>query len=164
MKLNRRLYETCIGDLDIYQSPDVFQNKTSSTLENPVHKDSRGVIQRLNGSNLDWINEYGLSTPPPNILYTRAGFMRSGDLHKNIQYDVVLSGKIELWTFQKGRTVKPPINPNMLIIINSHIPHLFKFLEDTLMIEWWGGPFESWYYKPYRDLIEQNFKDMAKQP
>ncbi|VVB69782.1 Uncharacterised protein [uncultured archaeon] len=53
--------------------------------------------------------------------------------------------------------------PNELIIIPANVPHLFKALTDTVMIEWWDGPLEVNYYTPYRQLIEEQLKQMKKE-
>ena len=46
------------------------------------------------------------------------------------------------------------------MVIPAHVPHLYKFMEDTLMTEVWRHPrthlpckFKAWYYKPFRDRI-----------
>lgn len=38
------------------------------------------------------------------------------------------------------------------------MPHIFHFLEETVMAEWWEPePFRAWFYTPYRRLVEQSF-------
>lgn len=137
------------GDSNIYSDPLVSKPETKpGALEAPVFEDIRGKIER---------KEFGGNKF--NIIETKKGFMRSGDLHKNRQFDLVLSGKIELWILQKdGTTKKEIINPNQLVVLGKNVPHLFHFLEDTVMIEYWDGPFEAWFYKPYRDIIDEQFR------
>lgn len=157
------IYEVPAGNPAIYRNPDVFQPKTEpGALEKPIHQDVRGVIQRLNKNNLPWLDEIGAKVDLPNLLHTKQGFMRSGDLHKNIQLDYILSGEVELWTFHNGQTTKKTLAPNTFLILNPHTPHLFNFLKDTVMMEWWDGPFEAWFYKPYRDIIDEQFKRMTQ--
>lgn len=133
---------------DIYADPDVFK-PADGDLGQPVHTDVRGSIHRLE-----------IAGHKLNLLFTREGFMRSGDLHKISQFDFVFSGSLELW-LRKGTTDEKRIwGPNSFIEIPPHTPHLFNFLEDTLMAEWWDGPFEAWYYKPYRDIIDAQFQKM----
>ncbi|MEM2916264.1 MAG: hypothetical protein QXT19_02820 [Candidatus Woesearchaeota archaeon] len=147
------IIEIPAGEPGIYSSPDVIKAETKpAVLEKPVFEDARGRIERheMNGVKV-------------NLLSTKKGFMRSGDLHKNRQFDILLSGKVELWTYQNGQTIKRVIGPNTYIVINPHVPHLFNFLEDTVMMEWWDGPFEAWFYKPYRDIIDAQFKKMTSQ-
>lgn len=159
----KKVYETPTGDKNIINDLNVSHGETKpGELDKPIHEDVRGVIQRLNKNSLDWIEPNKIYYPLPNILYTKKGFMRSGDLHKNVQYDIIISGKLELWTLQKGDTIKDTLGPNTFIILHPYIPHLFNFLEDTVMLEWWGGPFEAWFYKPYRDIIDQQFKKMTQ--
>ncbi|CAI5461870.1 unnamed protein product [Closterium sp. Yama58-4] len=38
--------------------------------------------------------------------------------------------------------------------VEERVPHMFHFLEDNLMIEWWDCDFKAWYYRPYRDIVE----------
>lgn len=140
------------GDPNIYSSPEVFKPETKpGALETPVYHDVRGTIQRIS------INGFKV-----NILSTRKGFMRSGDLHKNKQFDFIFSGKVEIWFRQEGKDVKKVFGKNALIEIPPHVPHLFNFIEDTVMAEWWEGPFEAWYYKPYRDIIDAQFKKITQ--
>jgi mannose-6-phosphate isomerase-like protein (cupin superfamily) len=142
-------YITEEGTLDIYS--DSLVTKTESkpgALETPIHEDTRGKIERKTFGDFKY-----------NIIETKKGFMRSGDIHKNTQFDLVLSGKIEIWTLVKGETKKTIVESNQYVVVRPNTPHLFNFLEDTVMIEYWNGPFETWYYKPYRDIIDQNFKN-----
>jgi mannose-6-phosphate isomerase-like protein (cupin superfamily) len=137
---------------DIFSSPDVFEPKTEpGALDLPKHTDARGTIHRLD------IDGFKV-----NLLSTKKGFMRSGDLHKNVQFDFILSGKVELWLRKDGKDEKIVYGPNSFITIPPGVPHLFNFLEDTVMAEWWDGPFKAWYYKPYRDIIDAQFKQMTK--
>jgi hypothetical protein len=42
--------------------------------------------------------------------------------------------------------------------LHDRVPHLFEFLEDNYMVEWWDCDFRSWYYQPYRDRISRAFE------
>jgi len=120
-----------------------------------------------------------------NLLYTRAGVMRSGDVHQVTQRDFVFEGKVRVWTLVKaegggeedvnekasgvevggGKNVDDGKNKtttetkttvytaNQYVEIPPYIPHVFEFLEDTVLAEWWDGPFEAWFYRPYRDVV-----------
>lgn len=146
------IYITKGGNVGIYSNSLVFKPKTKpGVLESPIYKDIRGRIERMDFKGVKF-----------NIIETKKGFMRSGDLHKNIQFDLILSGKIELWVLVKDITEKTIIGPNQYVVLNPHVPHLFNFIEDTVMIEWWDGPFEAWFYKPYRDIIDEQFKKNIK--
>ena len=42
-----------------------------------------------------------------------------------------------------------------LIVIPPNVPHIFTFLNRTVMAEWWtGGEFETRYYRPYRRAVD----------
>ena len=136
---------------DIFSSPDVYEPETKpGALEQPVFTDIRGTINRIT---LDGVKL--------NLLSTKKGFMRSGDLHKNTQFDFIFSGRVELWLRKDGKDEKIIYGPNSFITIPPGIPHLFNFLDDTVMAEWWDSPFKAWYYKPYRDIIDKQFKAMT---
>jgi len=120
-------------------------------LESPVYEDIRGRIERIDFKGTKF-----------NIIETKKGFMRSGDLHKNTQFNLIFSGKTELWVLTKNITEKIIIDLNRYVVLKSHVPHLFNFLKDTLMIEWWDSPFAVWFYKPYRDIIDEQLKENIK--
>jgi hypothetical protein len=109
----------------------------------PIYQDERGEIQRheLCGSRV-------------NLLYTKAGNRRSGDFHSYTQYDALLSGRAELLTLEGGKHVWCILTANDAIAIAPYVPHLFVFREDTVMMEWWDGPFSAWYYTPFRNMIK----------
>src|SRR3989344_2383346 len=116
-------------------------------LDEPVYRDHRGEIQR-----------HSLGGVKFNALSTKAGVLRSGDYHPNTQYDIILSGEMEITLRQDDKDVIIRKGPNDFIFIPPNVPHLFRALTDTVMIEWWDGEFECKYYKPYRDLIDEQAK------
>jgi len=116
-------------------------------LASPIYKDSRGEIRR-----------YEINGVKFNVLITKAGVMRSGDYHPNTQYDLILSGEFEITLRQGDKDVVFRKGPNELIAIPPNTPHLFHSLTDTVMIEWWDGPFEAKYYEPYRKLIDEQLR------
>ncbi|GIL73798.1 hypothetical protein Vretifemale_3892 [Volvox reticuliferus] len=91
------------------------------------------------------------------MYYTKAGFRRSGDLHDCNQYDVVLRGRTRLRMIEPhtGREVVQEFGANDFIVIPARTPHMFEFLEDNYLLEWWDDTFRAWYYKPYRSIIEK---------
>ena len=117
--------------------------KKDNGLSAPIFNDSRGEIRR-----------YSVNGVKFNVLYTKAGTLRSGDYHPVAQYDLILDGEFEITLKQNNKDVVVKKGPNELIAIPPNVPHLFKSLTDTVMIEWWDGPFEAQYYKPYRKLVE----------
>ena len=40
-----------------------------------------------------------------------------------------------------------------LCTIFAGAAHIFEFLEDTALLEWWDCPYQAWFYKPYRDRV-----------
>lgn len=119
----------------------------NNNLNSPSFKDSRGEIRR-----------YDINGVKFNVLFTKAGALRSGDYHPAVQYDLILKGtfKITLRKNKKNITLKK--GDNEFIAIPPNTPHLFESITDTIMIEWWGGPFEAKYYKPFRKLVEKQIK------
>lgn len=116
-------------------------------LDKPLHSDCRGEIRR-----------YNIDGTKFNILTTKAGALRSGDYHPNTQYNIILKGRLEITLRQDGRDVVMEKDPNELIEIPPNTPHLFKSLTESVIIEWWSGPFEVQYYEPYRKLVEDYLK------
>ena len=60
----------------------------------------------------------------------------------------------------RGSEVDVELVGGKTIVIGAHVPHLYEFLEDTLMTEVWRDPhtklpceYKSWYFKPFRDRI-----------
>ncbi len=93
-----------------------------------------------------------------NILHTKAGYLRSGDLHPNEQCDFVFSGKVRVWTLaEDGSTIKTTYGERSFISIPRAVPHVFEFVEDTVMAEWWEPQgFQAWFYGPYRDIVNRS--------
>jgi hypothetical protein len=98
-----------------------------------------------------------------NLLNTKTGVMRSGYLHVDKQHDFVFAGRVQIWTIneqsrQPRRYVVP--SPNPYIVIPPYVPHVFEFLQDTVMAEWWDGPFHSWFHHPYRQVVQESLQNM----
>ena len=94
-----------------------------------------------------------------NLLYTKAGVKRSGDVHPNTQHDFVFFGKIKVWTLaEDGNTVVKSYGANDYIAITPYTPHMFEFEQDSVLAEWWdNGEFMAWFYEPYRKLVDASF-------
>lgn len=116
-------------------------------LNSPIFKDSRGEIRR-----------YEMTGVKFNVLFTKAGVLRSGDYHPVVQYDLILKGVFQITLRKNKKNITLKKGANEFIIIPPNTPHLFKSITDTVMIEWWGGPFKANYYKPFRKLVEQQIK------
>jgi len=128
-----------------------------------VYRDGRGEIHNLlvGGRRL-------------NLLHTRRGVLRSGDVHAHPQRDFVFDGRVRVTMLTKptGENGAPNnagnattttatettniYSTNEYVAIPAYTPHLFEFLEDTVMAEWWDGPFAAWFYEPYRRRVEES--------
>lgn len=97
-----------------------------------------------------------------NAIFTKAGAYRAGDYHSAEQYSVVLKGEVEITLRQNHQDIIKKYGPNELIVIPTNTPHLYKFLADTVMIEWLAGPYTPRYYEPYRKIIDQQLKRSKK--
>jgi hypothetical protein len=87
-----------------------------------------------------------------------SGVMRSGDIHCCVQHDFVFSGQVCVWLLQAdGSTQKIMYTNHDYIHIPAYTPHVFEFVTDTIMAEWWDGPFHAWYYEPYRNIVQASF-------
>lgn len=118
-----------------------------SNLNDPFQQDARGSINRYKNNGVKF-----------NVLYTKAGALHSGDYHPVTQFDAIISGKWQITLRQKGKDYTLVKGPGEFLAIPPNTPHLFKCLADSVMVEWWDGPFEVSYYQPYRKLVERQFK------
>ena len=102
----------------------------------------------------------GGESPYVNVVFTRAGYKRSGDLHACEQLNGVLFGRAELTqVYRGGRSRTIILRGGDQVRIPAFVPHLYDFVEDTLMTETWRNadgspcPFKAWLYEPLRRLI-----------
>lgn len=95
-----------------------------------------------------------------HITVTKAGMLRGGDFHPDIQRDIILKGKFEITTRQNNKDIIKEYSTNDLIEIPPHIPHMFRSLTDTVMLEWRDGEYKSEYFPPYRKQIEEQSKKL----
>ena len=115
-----------------------------SALETPTYTDTRGAIEHHLCNGVRY-----------NTLTSKAGTYRSGDIHHNVQYDVVLQGSVTVTTRHGGEDWKQTAVAGDRIMIPANVPHLFYFEEDTVMVEWWDGPFAAEYFRLYRDIVDE---------
>ena len=140
-----------VGTPDILSHSDVSEAPPNVNQPIPVpsiYRDKRGEIHNLKigGKRL-------------NLLHTKAGVMRSGDLHADTQHDFVFSGKVRVWIMnENGITGKTVYGPHQYLAIPPYVPHVFEFLEDTVIAEWWERPFHAWFYQPYRRIVQASFQ------
>ena len=166
-----------------------------------VYQDGRGEI-----------HNFAISQFRVNLLSTKAGVLRSGDVHDSVQHDFVFSGKVRVWilvqkevtttattttmediisnpspataecsssdkTHQSSikdsnddannasfSTIKTTYGSGDYITIPPYTPHIFEFLTDAVLAEWWDGPFRAWFYKPYRQLVTESLAATQGRP
>ncbi len=124
----------------------IWDNISNNSMKK-FNEDVRGALYRVK------VGGFGF-----NVVYTKTGGIRSGEIHPNTQFDLVLKGEFEIWTVEQGRIVKRRYKENDFFIIPKNTPHLFKCLKDSIMLEWWDGPFKVEYYAPFRKYVEEQFK------
>lgn len=136
-----------------------------------------------------------------NVLFTKAGHFRSGDIHKCHQVNQVVAGRARVTMVLHegaprggrggvgfgssrgaklgggggggvgargrrggaGKEVVTELRAGDQIVIPPHVPHLYEFVEDTLMTEAWVHgenrtqcPFHAWFYRPLRERIPED--------
>lgn len=113
-----------------------------------TNEDKRGEIYHLVINNID----YWLS-------FTKKGFGRGGDIHDCEQHNLCLKGEFNVKVLlPSDKTREHEIERCLVagesISIPKELPHIFKALEDSIMLEWHDGklpPFsEKKYYERYR--------------
>lgn len=68
---------------------------------------------------------------------------------------MVFEGRVIVTTRERGRDVQRWYASGSLIVIPANVPHLFTFVNRTVMAEWWAsGSFETRYYRPYRERVD----------
>lgn len=112
-------------------------------------EDARGAYERRSFAGGEYVN----------LVYTRAGFLRSGDIHKCEQLNHIVFGRGTLTQLRRGRETVTHLRGGDVARIPPHVPHLYAFHDDSLMTEAWRNPdgtpceFRAWLYKPLRDRI-----------
>ena len=136
---------------DVLESGDIVSAPSASLLGSSRFEDSRGSYER---------RCFGKAPEVcVNILFTRKGFLRSGDLHADRQVNHIITGAVKLTQRVGNRDVSSTHYKLETVVLPAYTPHLYEFLEDTLMTEYWIdakgdlAPFKAWLFTPYRDLI-----------
>lgn len=118
-----------------------------------VFRDARGSVHNLRVGGFRF-----------NVLVTRRGCLRSGDVHKRKQLDMLFKGRVRVLTREGGRDVAREYTAGQLVVIPANVPHIFEALDDAVMAEWWeGGVFETRYYDPYRSRVDAALATAAKE-
>ena len=107
--------------------------------------DNRGTILVFSDGEKDYL-----------IIYTKAGYMRGGEIHEGWQQNVILNGIIEWITPDQTSTH----NVSDVIVTTKHIPHMMESVTDSLMVEWREKSLETPvnYHEPYRTLIKKRMQ------
>eukprot|EP01025_Chloroclados_australasicus_P002265 TRINITY_DN10522_c1_g1_i4.p1 TRINITY_DN10522_c1_g1~~TRINITY_DN10522_c1_g1_i4.p1 ORF type:complete len:229 (-),score=17.29 TRINITY_DN10522_c1_g1_i4:348-992(-) len=100
-----------------------------------------------------------------NMYRTEKGFMRSGDLHNCTQYDISLKGDARLTMKDLDRDQEDVmvVKPFELVAIPPRMPHMFEFLEENYLLEWWSCDFQAWYYTPYRSIVDETTNTLLQE-
>lgn len=154
---------------DAFASPDVTAAPRAALAANgsSAFSDARGAYHRLAfpgaGAGAGGDAQY------VNVVFSRAGAYRSGDMHKCDQVNLMVAGEAVLTTLRRGRRVEQVMRAGDLVTTPAGVPHLFHFTADSTMSEYWvdredGGKlcrFRAWYYKPFRDIIDKSLAGSA---
>ena len=108
-----------------------------------VFNDARGAVHNMEVGGFRF-----------NVLVSDAGTLRSGDVHRSNQYDMLWMGSMQVTTRERGVDVNRTYTAPAFIIIPAHVPHIFRSLNKTVMAEWWDDAFEARYFKPYRSVVD----------
>jgi hypothetical protein len=86
-------------------------------------------------------------------ICTKTWKYRGGKIYNANKKYIILSGKCELTIEKWWEDVVSYISPNNWIFkISANVPHLFYFLEDTRMIEWFDEWTISEDFERYREM------------
>jgi hypothetical protein len=152
------------GDAGIYKSPLVSPAPVNPLDEDRAStsfrfEDARGVYERHVFPG-DAGARGGGEPPYVNLLFTRSGYKRSGDIHKCEQLNHIIYGHVQLTrVLRSGREVTSRHRGGDVVRVPPHVPHLYSYESDTLMSETWrhadGTPcvFQAWFYTPLRSRI-----------
>jgi hypothetical protein len=109
--------------------------------------DPRGIIYK-----------YKVESKKFLLIQTESGSLRAGEIHNVTQYTFLVEGKIELITKENNKNVQRIYEGNTKIEIPKGIPHYFRFLEDSIMIENEDENMTTEYYPEYRKIVEESLK------
>jgi hypothetical protein len=93
-----------------------------------------------------------------SFLQTKKGAYRGDHIHTNDQYTVLLGGSAKVVKEIDGDLVEYPLHMNVVHKTPKGVPHILIALEDTILYEWWDGPFES---EPCPGLFDEYKKGRA---
>ena len=94
-----------------------------------------------------------------NVLVSEKDTLRSGDVHRSDQLDMIFSGNVRVTTREHGKDVVREYKGGDFLVIPANTPHKFHFLNHTVMAEWWTNEaFECRYYTPYRTEVDASMR------
>ena len=156
-----------VGSSSLISSPNTIEPTDKIFVRPPpmpsVHTDGRGEVWNLRvGSYHPDAETYSRRI---NLSHTKKDVMRHGDFHPNVQCGFIFSGKLEVWTpAPDGTTQKKLYGPKDYVEVAPYVPHVYNYIEDTIMAEWWestgsgeGSHFKHWFYAPYRRMVDVSF-------
>lgn len=92
------------------------------------------------------------------IVLTKKGFLRGGELHNMPQHTILIEGKIVVVTKWQNRDVTKLYKGLQEFVIPKNIPHYFKFLKDSVIMEYEDENMTREYYPEYRKIVEESMK------
>lgn len=95
-----------------------------------------------------------------NILhiYTKEGFLRAGEVHNVKQCSFLVYGEVDVITKIDNNNYATKYTSMQFITIPQNVPHYFKFLKNSIMIEVQDENMTTEYYPEYRKLVEESMK------
>ena len=124
--------------------------KNKKTSVQNFFTDARGSIQFFTFDGIEF-----------HISQTKAGMLRGGDFHPDIQHDIILKGQMAVTMHQDNQDIRRVYGPNEIIEIPPGIPHLFESLTNTVMLEWREGHYQSEYFAAYRKQVNDQLKNLT---
>ena len=156
-----------VGSSSLISSPNTIEPTDKIFVRPPpmpsVHTDGRGEVWNLRVGS--YHPDAETCARRINLSHTRKDVMRHGDFHPNRQCGFIFSGRLEVWTpGPDGRTQKTQYGPKDYVEVAPYVPHVYNYVEDTIMAEWWestgsgeGSHFKHWFYAPYRRIVDVSF-------
>ena len=112
-----------------------------------IKVDSRGVIYK-----------YKIGSTKFLLVFTEKGALRAGETHNVMQHTFVAEGKVEVIVKENNMNVSYIIDGGMAIQIPRGVPHLFRFLEESITVESENEHMTTEYYPEYRKVVEKYLK------
>src|SRR4030042_1253391 len=92
------------------------------------------------------------------LIYTKKGFLRAGEVHNVVQHALLLHGEVDVITKIDNKDYVTKYMDMQFIMIPQNVPHYFKFLKNSVMMETQDENMTTTYYPEYRKLVEESMK------